>query len=373
MYSVKGLLEKNSEKDILGRIMKKIADIKKIKVRKRIIKLMAAVTAAIMSVSMFTACGNDSGELTKNEAGLWEITFCLDWTPNTNHTGIYVAEALGFYDEAGIDITIVQPPENGATQCCAAGQAQFAIDAQDTLAAVFDMNEPLGVTAVSAILQHNTSCIISRAGEGLDRPKGLEGKQYSTWDSPIELAMLEYVMEQDGGDFDKVTLIPNAITDEPAALSAKQTDAVWVFYGWSGINASLKGVECDYWYFKDISSELDYYTPIIVANNEFLEKNPEVAKKFLEATVKGYEYAAENPEKAAKILIEGDDTGSLRANEQLVYKSQEYISKQYIDDGISFGVIDEDRWNSFYKWLYDNALTSKDLTGVGFSNAYLPE
>lgn len=346
---------------------------KYIKNSRKIQRFVALAMTAAMSMGMLAACGDNTGELTKNEDGLVEITFCLDWTPNTNHTGLYVADALGYYKEAGIDITIVQPPENGATQCCASGQAQFAIDAQDTLAAAFDMDEPLGVTAVAAVLQHNTSCIISRAGEGMDTPKGLEGKQYSTWDSPIELAMLEYVMKQDGGDFGKVTLIPNVITDEPAALSAKQTDAVWVFYGWSGINAELKGVDCDYWYFKDISSELDYYTPIIVANNEFLEKNSEIARKFMEATVKGYEYAAENPKEAAKMLIEGDETGSLKANEELVYKSQEYISKQYVDDATGFGVIDESRWNSFYKWLYENKLTTNDLTGVGFSNEYLPE
>lgn len=335
----------------------------------------AAIFAIIpmLMTGNFTACGNNGGELSKNEEGLAEITFCLDWTPNTNHTGIYAADALGYYKEAGIDIKIVQPPENGAVQCVASGQAQFGIDAQDTLAAAFDMEKPLDVTAVAAILQHNTSCIIGRANEGLTSPKGLEGKRYSTWDSPIELAMIEYVMKQNGGDFSRVTLIPNAITDEPAALAANQTDAVWVFYGWSGINAELKGVDLDCFYFKDISSELDYYTPLMVANNEFLEKNEAVAKKFMEATAKGYEYAAKNPKEAAKMLIDGDETGSLKANEELVYKSQEYISKLYMDDGKAFGTIDENRWDSFYKWLYDNKLTKNDLTGKGYSNDYLPQ
>lgn len=322
---------------------------------------------------LVTACGKNNGKVTKNEEGLSEITLCLDWTPNTNHTGFYVADALGYYEEAGIDITIVQPPENGATQCCASGQAQFAIDAQDTIAAAFDMEVPLEVTAVGAILQHNSSCIIARADEGMDTPKGLEGKQYSTWESPVELAMMEYAVENDGGDFDKVTLIPNAITDEPAALAAHQTDAVWIFYGWSGINAELSGVACDYWYFKDIAEELDYYTPIIIANNQFLETNPELAKAFMDATRKGYEYAVENPDEAAEMLITGDTTGSLAANEELVYTSQQWISTQYIDDAEGFGIIDEERWNGFYAWLYENGLTSKDLTGVGFSNEYLAD
>lgn len=93
---------------------------------------------------------------------------------------------------------IVQPPENGAATMCASGQAQFAIEAQDTMAAALDSDEPLGITAVAAVLQHNTSGIISRAGEGIDSPKGLEGKTYSTWESPIELATLKTVVEEDG-------------------------------------------------------------------------------------------------------------------------------------------------------------------------------
>ena len=255
---------------------------------------------------------------------------------------------------------------------CAAGQAQFAADAQDTMAAALDQEDPLGITAVAAIVQHNTSGILSRAGDGIDSPKGLEGKVYSTWESPIELAMIEYVMGQDGGDFSTVKLIPNDITDEPAALAANQTDAVWVFYGWSGINAQVEGVDCDYWSFRDISPELDYYTPVILANNDFLMESPDTAKAFLAATKKGYEYAAEHPQEAADMLIEGDSTGSLEGARDLVLASQEWISERYIDDADEWGVFEEDRWNSFYGWLSDNHLTKHDLTGKGFSNDYLP-
>ena len=326
--------------------------------------LTAMIAAGCMAA--FAAQSVPAEDLTK-------ITFCLDWTPNTNHTGIYAAQALGYFEEEGLDVEIVQPPENGAVLMCAAGQAQFAIDAQDTMAAALDQDEPLGITAVAAMIQHNTSGILSRAGDGINSPKGLEGKVYSTWESPIELKMIEYVMEQDGGDFSKVTLIPNDITDEPAALAAHQTDAVWVFYGWSGINAQVEGVDCDYWSFGDISPELDYYTPVILANDSFLEESPDVAKAFLRAAAKGYAYAAEHPKEAADMLIEGDSTGSLCGSEDLIYASQEWLSGRYIDDADRWGVIDEDRWNSFYGWLSENGLTQHDLTGKGFSNEFLPD
>lgn len=337
--------------------------------KKNLSKIVSAVLCIAMILA-FTACGSgdsaDEGEKTK-------ITFCLDWTPNTNHTGLYVALANGYYDEAGLDVEIVQPPENGATTMCASGQAQFAVEAQDTFAAALDSDEPMAVTSVAAILQHNTSCIMARAGEGLDRPAGLTGKTYSTWDSPIELAMLKKVVNDDGGDFDKINLISNNITDEPAALAAKQTDAIWVFYGWGGINADVEGVDVDTWFFGDVDEALDYYTPVIIANDEFLKEYPEEAKAFLEATAKGYEYAAENPEEAAQILIDGDETGSLTGCEELVKKSQAYISGQYLNEDGKWGVIDEARWNRFYSWLYEEKLTSTDLTGKGFSNDYLPQ
>ena len=305
--------------------------------------------------------------------GLTSVIFCLDWTPNTNHTGIYAAQALGYYREEGLDVQIVQPPENGAVLMCAAGQAQLAIDAQDTMAASLDLEKPLGVTAVAAILQHNTSGILSRAGDGITSAKGLENRVYSTWDSPIELAMLRYCMEKENGDFDSVKLIPNNITDEPAALAAHQTDAVWIFYGWSGINAELSGVACDYWDFASLSEELDYYTPVILANNEFLQESPDAARAFLRATGKGYRYAAEHPEEAAEMLIAGDSTGSLVDSRDLVYASQKWLSERYIADAPYWGYISPERWNGFYSWLSEKGLSVHDLSGTGFSNDYLPE
>lgn len=328
--------------------------------------LIICIMVFSMALAM-TGCGSEE------ESGLTKITFCLDWTPNTNHTGIYAAQAQGWYEDAGLQVEIVQPPENGAAHMCASGEAQFAIEAQDTMAASLALDEPLGITAVAGLIQHNTSGIMSRAGDGIDTPKGLTGRTYSTWDSPIELAMLENVVDADGGDFDKVKLIPNDITDEPAALSAKQTDAVWVFEGWSKVNAQVSDVDVDYFAFSDIDPTFDYYTPVIIANNDFLAEDPETAKAFLAATARGYEFAVENPEEAADMLIAGDNTGSLAEAEELVKASQKFLSPLYIDDAERWGVIDAARWNGFYKWLYENELCAKDLTDIGFSNEYLPE
>ena len=332
---------------------------------KKICKKIIALLLCVMCIMNVCGCG-----LTKESSGR-DIVICLDWTPNTNHTGLYVALSKGYYEEVGLNVTIVQPPEGGATLMCASGQAQFAIDAQDTMAAALDREEPLGITAVAAILQNNTSGILSRKGDGITSPKGLAGKIYSTWDSPIELAIIKYCMEKENADYDSLELIPNNITNEPAALEAGQTDAVWIFYGWSGINAELSNVDCDYFAFKDIAEELNYYTPVIIANDDYLEKNSVEVKGFINATKKGYEYAAANPKEAADILLEGDDTGALNGAKDLVYASQEWMSKEYLDENGKWGTIDENRWNTFYGWLFENKLTTNDLIGKGFNNEWI--
>ena len=146
----------------------------------------------------------------------------------------------------------------------------------------------------------------------------------------LEKAIIKHVMKNDGGDFSKVELIPNVITDEASALKHGDTDAVWIYYAWSGINAEITDLDFEYFNFADIDSVFDFYTPVIIANDAFLESDPEAAKAFLAATAKGYEYAIENPDEAAHMLIMADETGSLVGSEELVVASQKWISEQYI-------------------------------------------
>lgn len=330
-------------------------------------KKILCLMLCFLLIFSFAACGEN-----KNSNGLTEITLCLDWTPNTNHTGFFVADKLGFYEEAGIKITIVQPPENGAELMTASGQAQFGISFQDTLADLYSIENPPEIMAVAAVLQHNTSGIISRKGEGITSPKGLEGKRYSTWDWPIEQATVKYVTEKDGGDFSKITMIPNVVTNEAEALRNGDTDAIWIYYAWAGVACEKAGLDFDYFAFTDIDSVFDYYTPVIVANNAFLNEKPDTAKAFLAATKKGYEYAAENPEEAARILVDGDTTGSLNSSLEFVTSSQQWISKKYIDDADSWGVFDADRWNSYFNWVYSEGLIKNEIPeDFGFTNDYI--
>ena len=332
-------------------------------------RILAVLMVAVMVLSI-AACGNTKKDNKDSDKALEKITFVLDWTPNTNHTGLYVALEKGYFKEAGLDVEIVQPSEDSAEALVASGKAQFGVSFQDSMAPALAKEDALPITAVASIIQHNTSGIISRKGEGMETPKGMEGHNYATWNGPIELATLEQVVEKDGGDFSKVTLVPNTVTDEVSALKSKMVDSIWIFYAWAGIKTELEELETDYFAFADIDPVFDYYTPVIIAGNDFLKKKPEVAKAFLSAVTKGYEFAMENPETAAEILCDAEDGLDL----ELVKASQKYLADKYQAEASKWGYIDAARWNNFYNWLNEKDLVETDIPeNTGFSNAYLPD
>ena len=335
------------------------------------LKLTAALFAALMMVFCLAGCGGSgSEEETQDGATAKDITFVLDWTPNTNHTGVYVADKLGYFEEAGLNVEIVQPPDDGAEAMVASGQAQLGVSFQDYLVPAFaGEQKTMPITAVAAILQHNLSGIMSPKELGIVSPAKLEGHTYATWELPIEQAILKECVEEDGGDFSKVELIPETIDDEVSALKAGQVDSIWVYYGWAGINAEIKDYPINYFAFKDIDDAFDYYSPVIIANDDFLADDPDTAKAFLAAVAKGYEYAAENPKESADILLEANP----EIDKDLAYASQEYLAGEYIADADQWGVIDAERWNEFYEFINEKGLAEQEIPmDTGFTVEYLP-
>lgn len=326
-------------------------------------RILSILLAAVLTGAA-AGCAENGEASDKKE----KITFVLDWTPNTNHTGLYVAQEKGYFEEAGLEVEIVQPPEDGAEVLVASGKAQFGVSFQDSMMPAVTGEDAMPIEAVAAILQHNTSGIVSRKGEGVDRPKGMEGKKYATWDLDLEKATVKNVVEADGGDYSKIEMIPSTVTDEVSALESKSVDAIWIFYGWAGIACEVAGLETDYFAFKDINPALDFYTPVIIGSSDWMKKNPDTAKAFLSAVQKGYEYAVESPDEAADILLKA----SPELDEKLVKASQIYMKDQYIADAKQWGYIDPARWNAFYNWVNENGLSESEIPeNTGFTNDYL--
>ena len=334
-------------------------------------KLTVLMAIAAMIVFGLAGCGSSEQSDENGPTDPTSLTFVLDWTPNTNHTGIYVAEKLGYFDEAGIDVEILQPPENGVEAVVGSGKADLGVSFQDYLVPAFaGEKKTIPVTAVAAILQHNLSGIMSDKDKGITSPAKMENHSYATWELPIEQAILKECVEADGGDFDNVVMIPEIIDDEVAALRNKQIDCIWVFYGWAGIKAQVEDFYINYFAFKDIDEVFDYYSPVIIANDEYLADNPDTVKAFLAAVAKGYEYAIENPDEAADILLEANP----ELDPDLVKASQNYLADQYQAEASQWGVIDANRWNAFYQFINEKELADAEIPmDFGFTNDYLPE
>jgi ABC-type nitrate/sulfonate/bicarbonate transport system substrate-binding protein len=298
-----------------------------------------------------------------------QIRVVLDWTPNTNHTGLYVAQEKGWFTEEGLTVEIMQPPEDGSVLLTGSGNAEFGIEAQEIIGpAIAKEKEALPIIAVAAIISHNTSGIMSLEKTNIKSPRDLAGKRYESWETPLVTAIIKEIVENDGGKFEDVLMIPNYSTDP---LSALQTDmdAIWVFYAWEGLAAEVNGFNINFIDLGRLDSRYDFYTPIIFANTDWLEKNPETAKKFMRAVSKGYNFAIENPAEAAEILLKH----APELDRTLVKRSQEYLASRYRQDVPRWGEIEPERWAAFYRWMYSHDLLEKNIGYGGFTNEYLPK
>ena len=313
-------------------------------------------------VAMVFTLASCSGKA--SPGGATKVSVVLDWLPNTNHTGMYIALAKGYYADEGLDVSIDQPPEDGALPLLASGKADFAVSTQEEIASA--LVSGLNVKAVAALLQHNTSGIISLAEKNILTPADMCGSNYATWDLPIEKAILRDCVESEGGDFSQVKMIPSTVTDVLAAISTN-VDCIWIYYGWDGVAAEVKGLDTNYFEFRNFVPELDFYTPLLASSGTFLENSPETAAAFLRATAKGYEYAIAHPEDAADIFL----SYSPETDVEIAKKSQLYLSGQYKAEVSQWGYISPERWNGFFNWLTDKEIIQESLENKGFTNEFL--
>ncbi|MDR2433484.1 MAG: ABC transporter substrate-binding protein [Treponema sp.] len=302
------------------------------------------------------------------KAGTGRIRVVLDWTPNTNHTGLYVALEKGWFAGEGLEVEIMQPPEDGALVLLASGNAEFAVDFQESMGpAIAKERDALPVQAVAAIISHNTSGIMSRAAGSIKRPRDLAGKRFASWETPLVTAVIKDIVNNDGGDFNAVTMIPNFATDAFSALET-DVDAIWIYYAWDGIAAEIRGIAINYLDLGTVNARLDFYTPVLAANTAWAAANAETAKQFMRAVSRGYRFAMDNPAEAAEILLKH----APELDRELVMRSQEYLKTRYQGDAKRWGEIDPERWGGFYRWMFEQGLLEKDIGTAGFTNEYLP-
>ncbi len=343
--------------------------------RRLTIRNLMIVAVLLLAVGLAACVAPDedttpaSAEPTGEEgSALNPVTLMLDWVPNTNHTGIFVAQENGYFEDAGLDVEIVQPGEVFAEQAVSSGAADFGVSFQEQV--TLSREGDAGLVSVAAVIQHNTSGFASLAEKGVESPADWEGLTYGSFGSPFEEPTLRALMECAGADYSQLNVVDTGFADPLALLAEGQTDLAWIFYGWQGFQAAQQGIDLNIQMMSDYFDCIpDYYTPVIITSEAMIAENPETVRAFVGALAEGYTFAAENPGEAAGVLL----AASPELDEALVRDSQAWISDQYIADAAQWGEQSPQVWADYAEWMASTGILSAPIDAdAAFTNEFLP-
>jgi len=331
----------------------------------------------LVMITVFTLVGCQSNDSqakstttkTQNDetSALRKVTVVLDWTPNTNHTGLYVAKENGYFEQQGLDVEIIQPGDAGADQLVATGNAEFGVSYQESI--TFARTQDVPIVSIAAVIQHNTSGFASPAAKNITSPKDFENRVYGGWGSPIEQAVLKTLMNTENADVEKLDIV-NAGDLDFFTMANKGIDFAWIYYAWTGIEAKLRGEDINMVYLTDYSEKLDYYTPVLATNETMINDDPTTVKAFVKAASQGYQFAIDNPEEAAAIL----SNAVPELDAELVLESQKWLSSKYQDDAPRFGEQKLEVWKNYADWLKENGVLEGEFNPEdAFTNEFLPK
>lgn len=298
-----------------------------------------------------------------------EVDFLLDWVPNTNHTGLFVAEEMGWFEENDIQVNFIEPGSNmSVEQVVGAGRADLGISFQEWVTPA--RIEGVPIISIAAVIQHNTSGFAVLSEKDIDSPAELSGLRYGGWGMPIEKAIIQSLVEGSGGDFSKVKFINIGSGDLLAMLNSSKFDFTWIFYAVDGIQAEMRNIDIDIFMLEDYQELVpDYYTPVIITSEKMADEKPQLLEKFMQAVSRGYSFAAENPEKAAEILHKKIPESS----QEFLIKSQKWLSPRYVDDAPYWGYQKLEVWAEFADWMLKNNLIEEKFSAEdAFTNQFLP-
>lgn len=306
-----------------------------------------------------------------------KVTMALDWTPNTNHIGLFVAQAKGYYAEAGLDVEILPYTDTSAGTLVANHIADFGI--LGSISLFTQRSAGADLVATYAVVQTETGRLVfNDARADIQRPRDLDGKIYGGFGSTWENSLIGNMIRFDGGtgEFETVTLGNSAYE----ALANGAVDFTLEVYTWEGVKAELEGSAQRGFRYADFGVP-DQHTTFIGSSQGYLDANPNTASAFLSGTRRGYEFAVEHPDEAAAILIEANsdvltDPALIRASLQAL------IDGNYLRtaDGV-IGTIDPAKVSAIGEYLLKegvlldgngDGLSALPDVSAYYSNAYLP-
>lgn len=303
------------------------------------------------------------------------VRVALDWTPNTNHLGLYVAQQAGYFDEAGLDVEFLPWNTTSPDTLVGTGAADYGISFQDSF--TFSKAAGADITSVMAILQHWATEVAVRADrDDIRSPRDLDGKIYAGFGGPGELPKMQAVIRADGGRGEFTSEVLNTAAYE--ALYAGQADFTEPFVNVEGIEAELRNEPVRTFRYTDYGFP-DAYNVLLIGNSTRLAEDPDRARAFVGAVQRGYRLAADDPAAAAQMLKDANP-GAFTSDE-LVDRGAAMLAEQFLrDEQGRVGFQTEERWSGFSGFLYgtgsvagpDGApVTAQPDFATWFTNDYL--
>ena len=299
------------------------------------------------------------------------IRLALDWTPNTNNTGFFVAQQKGFYEENGIVVEIITPEADNYSVTPAKklelGSVDLALASLESVISYNTKKNPMPCKAVAALLQDDLSAIVTLASSGIASPKELDGKRYASYKARYEDEIVRQMIRNAGGTGEVQLSYPEKLGIWDTLL-AGNADATWIFTNWEGVEAEMAGVELNTFRLADFGIPYGY-SPVIIARENAIREKEEAFAAFLQATKKGFLYAKDFPAECSAMLLnnlpEKDRSGID------LQKSQIMTAASYGDKN-SWGLMQRSRIQDFIDFLRKHNLENNILLADEiFTNALL--
>lgn len=283
-----------------------------------------------------------------------KLAVALDWTPNINHIGFFVAQEKGFYKQRYLDVSIDHPGLDNYILTPAKkvenGLADFALCPTESVLSYRTKSSPFPLIAVAAILQQDLSAIAVRADTNIYSPRDLDGKTYASYKARYEDHIVRQLIKNDGGKGSISLVYPEKLGIWETLVKGDY-DATWVFTNWEGVQVQREEVAFTYFKMEDFGIPYSY-SPVLAANEKVLLQKREVYKNFLAATKEGYAFCQQFPDEAATILSKHIPKHD--QNIDLRVALEKSIKAFAIGD--SWGTLNKDEVKTFLEWLQKHGL-----------------
>jgi putative hydroxymethylpyrimidine transport system substrate-binding protein len=306
---------------------------------------------------------------TSDDEGLKDVRLALDWFPNANHAGLFLALEKGYFEEEGLNVTTYTPVDpSSILQTVGTGADEFGINYQPDL--LLARAEGVPVVSVAGIVQRPLNSVMTLKSSGIIRPRDLVGKKVGYPGIPTNEPLLDTMLKYDGTrGLEDVELV-NVGFNLGAALISGQVDAcVGCYWTHESISMENEGHPVNIMRMEEWGVP-SYYELVLVTSENQLAKDPETVQAFIRAFLRGYREAAQDTQMAIDALVKAHP----ETDQAIDRPGIELIMPLWQVDAPVVGWQDQDRWVEFTRWMQDNGLLDKSVDPMdSFTNQFVED